>query len=83
MEPKRDFSWLKNWRVLTLCGGCLFAGFLVGMLIFGSPWHLPPAWGDISTWITATAGLLVGAIITAIYAAKALSPRPCGCHGCR
>ena len=24
MEPKRDFSWLKDWRVLTLCGGCLF-----------------------------------------------------------
>ena len=70
---ERVFSWLKNWRVLTLCGGCLFAGFLLGMLIFGSPWHLPPAWGDIPTWITAiaTVGLLIGAIITAIYAIKA------------
>ena len=39
------------------------------MLIFGSPWHLPPAWGDIPTWIAgiATAGLLAGAIVTAIY----------------
>ncbi len=73
MERKRDFSLLKNWRVLTLCGGCIVAGFLLGMLIFGSPWHLPPAWGDIPTWITgiATAGLLVGAIITARYAIKA------------
>lgn len=43
------------------------------MLIFGSPWHLPPAWGDIPAWITAiaTVGLLLGAIITARYAAKA------------
>ena len=43
------------------------------MLIFGSPWHLPPAWGDIPTWITgiATVGLLTGAIITARYAIKA------------
>ena len=74
MERKRDFSWLKkNWLVLILCGGCLFAGFLVGLLTVGSPWHLPPTWGDIPTWITAiaTVGLLVGAIITAIYAVKA------------
>jgi hypothetical protein len=26
------------------------AGFVIAMLIFGSPWHLPPAWGDIPTW---------------------------------
>jgi hypothetical protein len=74
MERKQDFSWLKkNWRVLILCGSCLFAGFLAGMLFFGSPWHLPPAWGDIPTWITALAtfGLLIGAIITAIYAIRA------------
>jgi len=73
MERKRDLSWLTNWRVLTLCGSCLFAGFLVGLLIFGSPWHLPPAWGDIPTWITAiaTVGLLFGAIVTAIYAIRA------------
>lgn len=73
MKRKRDFSWLKNWQIPTLCGGCLFVGFLVGMLIFGAPWHLPPAWGDIPTWITAiaTVGLLVGAIVTAIYAIRA------------
>lgn len=45
----------------------------MGMLLFGSPWHLPPAWGDIPTWISAiaTIGLLIGAIITARYAIKA------------
>lgn len=43
------------------------------MLIFGSPWHLPPNWGDIPTWITAiaTIGLLAGAVITAVYAVRA------------
>jgi hypothetical protein len=73
MERKWDLSRLKDWRVLVLCAGCVFAGFLLGMLIFGSPWHLPPAWGDIPTWITAiaTVGLLAGAIITAIYAIRA------------
>jgi NADH:ubiquinone oxidoreductase subunit 5 (subunit L)/multisubunit Na+/H+ antiporter MnhA subunit len=73
MERKQDLSWLRDGRVLTLCGGTLFAGFLLGMLIFGSPWHLPPAWGDIPTWITAVAtiGLLIGAIVTARYAIKA------------
>ena len=73
MERKRVLSWLKrNWLTLILCGGCASAGFLLGLLIFGKPWHLPPAWGDIPTWITgiATAGLLVGAIITAVYAVK-------------
>jgi ABC-2 type transport system permease protein len=37
MERKRDVWWLTNWRVLTLCGSCLFAGFLIGLLFFGSP----------------------------------------------
>jgi hypothetical protein len=73
MERKRDLAWLINWRVLLVCGSTLFAGFFVGMLVFGSPWHLPPAWGDIPTWITAVAtlGLLVGAIVTSVYAVRA------------
>lgn len=72
MAHKRDLAWLKDWRVLIFSGGCLFAGFILAMLIFGSPWHLPPAWGDIPTWITAiaTIGLLIGAVITAVYAVK-------------
>jgi hypothetical protein len=75
MVHTQDDARLKNWRAPVLCGGCLFTGFLAGLLIFGSPWHLPPAWGDIPTWITAiaTAGLLIGAIITAIYATRAFA----------
>jgi hypothetical protein len=45
MEHKRDLSWLTDWRVLLVCGGTLLAGFLTGMLFFGSPWHLPPRLG--------------------------------------
>jgi len=74
MDRKRVISWLKRRSlVLTLCGGCLFAGFLLGLLIFGQPWHLRPAWGDTPGWITAgaTIGLLIGAIVTARYAIKA------------
>ncbi len=26
-------------------------GFLVGLMVFGEPWHLPPDWGDIPTWL--------------------------------
>lgn len=48
-------------------------GFLIGLVVFGAPWHLPPAWGDIPscTSAIATVGLLIGAIITAMYAIKA------------
>ena len=57
----------KDWRVRGAAAAGLAVGFLIGLVIFGSPWHLPPSWGDIPTWITAiaTVGLLVGAIITA------------------
>ena len=73
MEHQSDTSRFKDGRVIALCIGCLFAGFLVGMLIFGSPWHLPPAWGDIPTWITgvATAVLAIFAIVAAYYARRA------------
>jgi hypothetical protein len=46
-----DVSLLKDRRVIGLSAGCLIAGFLAGMLIFGSPWHLPPNWGDIPSWL--------------------------------
>jgi len=73
MERQRDLFCLKDGRILVLCGGCIFVGFLVGMVIFGSPWHLQPVWGDIPTWISAiaTVGLLAGAVVTAIYAIRA------------
>ena len=63
---------LRNERVQGAAGG-VGVGFLIGLLIFGEPWHLPPAWGDIPTWITAVAtiGLLIGAVITARCAIRA------------
>jgi len=51
---------LKDRRVLGAAAAGLLAGFLIGLLVFGAPWHLPPAWGDIPTWI-----LAVGAAATA------------------
>ena len=66
-------SLIRNGRVQFLVGLGVIAGFAVGLLISGRPWHLPPAWGDIPTWIEAlaTIGLLIGAVITARYAIKA------------
>ena len=51
----------------------LFAGFAVGLLVSGEPWHQQSAWGDIPTWITGvfTAILAVFAIVTAYYARQA------------
>lgn len=31
--------------------GCALAGFLLALLIFGDPWHLPPNWGNIPRWL--------------------------------
>ena len=63
-------SLIRNGRVQFLIGLGVIAGFAIGLLVSGGPWHLPPAWGDIPTWISAiaTIGLLTGAIITARYA---------------
>jgi hypothetical protein len=38
------------------------AGFLLGLLIFGAPWHLPPDWGDIPTWILAVFAVIAGVV---------------------
>jgi hypothetical protein len=60
VKRKRDLAWLKDLRVAGLAVTCLVAGFLIGMLVFGRPWHLPPAWGDIPTWLAATAASIAG-----------------------
>jgi hypothetical protein len=44
--------WLKDDRAIA-AGAGLIAGFLIALLIFGKPWHLPPAWGDVPTWLAA------------------------------
>lgn len=41
---------LRDKRIQGADGGVV-VGFLIGLLIFGKPWHLPPAWGDIPTWL--------------------------------
>jgi hypothetical protein len=58
---KRVLSWLWDWRIAAGLG----AGFLLGMLIFGAPWHLPANWGDVPTWLLVALGVLAGA--TGLY----------------
>jgi hypothetical protein len=55
VERGPDLSWLKEWRVAGTIG--LLAGFLIGLLAFGEPWHLQPNWGDLPTWLLFTLGL--------------------------
>lgn len=60
MRHERDISWLKNRRVILLGVCCLIAGFLVAALIFGGPWHLLLAWGDIPTWLLVVTASVAG-----------------------
>jgi hypothetical protein len=55
-----DRSWFKDRRVILFGIGCALAGFLVGLLIFGKPFHLPPAWGDIPTWLLVLVAAIAG-----------------------
>lgn len=50
---KRDHedSLLRDRRVHGLIAVSLLFGFLIGMVFFGQPWHLPPDWGDVPTWL--------------------------------
>lgn len=59
---RSDPPLLKDWRVVVFSSCCALGGFLVALLIFGSPWHLPPAWGDIPTWLTAVGTILVAVV---------------------
>ena len=56
-EPKPLFS---DWRVRGLIGIALVTGFLIGLLVFGKPWHLPPDWGDIPTWLLVAGAAVAG-----------------------
>ena len=51
---------LIDWRVRGLIGAALVAGFLIGLLVFGAPWRLPPDWGDIPTWLLVAAAAVAG-----------------------
>jgi hypothetical protein len=55
-------SWLRDWRVVVLAASCAVVGFLTAALIFGPPWHLPPDWGDIPTWLAVAVATVGGGI---------------------
>jgi hypothetical protein len=67
-ESEKPKPLLKDWRVRGLIIIAAAVGFVIGLVVFGTPWHLPPAWGDIPTWL-----LAVGAGATAWIALMQLS----------
>ena len=38
------------WSLIIIAA---VVGFLIGMVFFRKPWNLPPAWGDMPTWLLA------------------------------
>jgi hypothetical protein len=60
VELRKKLAWLKEWRVRVLAFGCAAAGFAIGLLVSGKPWNLPPAWGDIPTWLLVAVGVIGG-----------------------
>jgi hypothetical protein len=50
-EREKPKPLLKDWRVRGAAAAGVVAGFLIGLVIFGTPWRPPPAWGDIPTWL--------------------------------
>ena len=67
-EGEKPKPLLEDWRVRGVAAAGVVAGFLIGLVIFGAPWRLPPAWGDIPTWL-----LALGAAVTSWYAVRAFS----------
>jgi hypothetical protein len=59
-ERKKPKPLLEDWRVRGVAAAGVVAGFLIGLVIFGAPWRLPPAWGDIPTWLLAVLALAAG-----------------------
>jgi hypothetical protein len=59
-EQDQALAWYKSLRVVGLAVASLFIGFLVALLLFGEPWHLPPDWGDIPTWLLVVLGAAGG-----------------------
>jgi hypothetical protein len=56
-EPR---TWLSDLRVLGAIGLAAAIGFTAGLLIFGQPWHLPPNYGDVPTWLAALFAAIAG-----------------------
>jgi hypothetical protein len=62
VKHERDRARLNDPRVIALAAVCLIAGFLAAMLLFEKPWHLPPNWGDIPTWLAVVIAAVGGGI---------------------
>jgi hypothetical protein len=60
VEQDPDLAWLRSARVLAAATVGIVLGFVLGLVIFGEPWHLQPDWGDIPTWILAGLALAAG-----------------------
>lgn len=56
MNWKRWLIWFKDLRT----GAGFAVGLLLGLLIFGTPWHLSPNWGDTPTWLLVVLGAVGG-----------------------
>jgi hypothetical protein len=60
VEFRISLAWLKDWRAAVVVGAV--AGFVIALLVFKWPGRLPPAWGDVPTWILAVFAVLGGAV---------------------
>lgn len=60
VKPRTGFSSLRDLRVVGLSVGCLLAGFLAGLLLFGRPWHLTPDFGDVPTLLLVLLAAVAG-----------------------
>jgi hypothetical protein len=49
-KPKPPLKTGRVWSVIIIAA---VVGFLIGMVFFRKPWNLPPAWGDVPTWLLA------------------------------
>ena len=52
--------WHKDRRVYVAGFVCLAVGILLGWLVSGHIWRLPPNWGDIPTWVLAVLAGIAG-----------------------
>lgn len=49
-KPKALLKTGRDWMLAITAAG---VGFVVAMVIYGTPWHLRAAWGDVPTWLLA------------------------------
>jgi hypothetical protein len=62
VAEERKKPLLKNWRVWILIVAGIAVGYTIGLLVSGAPWHLPPSWGDIPTWLLVVLAAAAGVV---------------------